>query len=57
MSQWRPLTLIIDDAVRTSLTTSFRKNVNDLLSAGNEPMRLSRKQFWESVDERDSGQG
>ena len=51
MSQWRPLTLIIDDAVRTSLTTSFRKNVNDLLSAGNEPMRLSRKQFWESMDE------
>jgi hypothetical protein len=27
------------------------KKLNDLLSAGNEAMRLSRKQFWDSVSE------
>jgi hypothetical protein len=42
--------LFIDDAVRTSLTNlGLEKKLNDLLSAGNEAMRLSRKQFWDSV--------
>jgi hypothetical protein len=46
----RLMTLFIDDAVRTSLTNlGLEKKLNDLLSAGNEAMRLSRKQFWDSV--------
>ena len=39
--------LLIDDAVRTSLNNLvLEKKLNDLLVAGNEAMRLSRKQFW-----------
>jgi hypothetical protein len=48
----RLLTLFIDDAVRTRLNNlALEKRLNDLLSAGNEAMRLSRKQFWEDVGE------
>ena len=48
----RLLSLFIDDAVRTSLTNlGLERKLNDLFSAGNEAMRLSRKQFWESVGE------
>ena len=44
--------MFIDDAVRTSLNNlGLEKKLNDLLSAGNEAMRLSRKQFWEGVGE------
>jgi hypothetical protein len=44
----RLLSLFIDDAVRTRLTSlAFEKKLNDLLSAGNEAMRLSRNQFWD----------
>jgi hypothetical protein len=51
----RLMSLFIDDAVRTRLTNlSLEKKLNDLLSAGNEAMRLSRKQFWDGVGE---GQG
>ena len=50
----RLLTLFIDDAVRTRLNNlGLEKKLNDLLSAGNEAMRLSRKQFWEGVGERE----
>jgi hypothetical protein len=50
----RLLTLFIDDAVRTQLNNlDLEKKLNDLLSAGNEAMRLSRKQFWEGVGERE----
>ena len=46
----RLMTLFIDDAVRTSLTNlGLEKKLNDLFAAGNEAMRLSRKQFWDSV--------
>jgi hypothetical protein len=49
------LTLFIDDAVRTSLNNlGLEKKLNDLFSAGNEAMRLSRKEFWDGVGE---GQG
>ena len=52
----RLLTLFIDDAVRTSLNNlGLEKKLNDLFSAGNEAMRLSRKQFWEGVG--DDGEG
>jgi hypothetical protein len=52
----RLLTLFIDDAVRTSLNNlGLEKKLNDLFSAGNEAMRLSRKQFWDGAG--DSGQG
>jgi hypothetical protein len=45
----RLLTLFIDDAVRTSVTNlGLEKKLNDLFSVGNDAMRLSRKQFWES---------
>jgi hypothetical protein len=48
----RLMSLFIDDAVRTRLTNlGLEKKLNDLLSAGNEAMRLSRKQFWDSVGE------
>ena len=50
----RLLTLFIDDAVRTRLNNlGLEKKLNDLLSAGNEAMRLSRKQFWDGVGERE----
>jgi hypothetical protein len=49
----RLLTLFIDDAVRTRLNNlGLEKKLNDLFAAGNESMRLSRKQFWEDVGER-----
>jgi hypothetical protein len=45
----RLLTLFIDDAVHTSVTNlGLEKKLNDLFSVGNDAMRLSRKQFWES---------
>jgi hypothetical protein len=48
----RLLSLFIDDAVRTRLTNlGLEKKLNDLLSAGNEAMRLSRRQFWDGVGE------
>jgi hypothetical protein len=48
----RLLSLFIDDAVRTSLNNlGLEKKLNDLFAAGNEAMRLSRKQFWEDVGE------
>jgi hypothetical protein len=48
----RLLSLSIDDAVRTSLTNlGLEHKLNDLFAAGNEAMRLSRKQFWEGVGE------
>jgi hypothetical protein len=48
----RLLTLFIDDVVRTRLNNlDLEKKLNYLLSAGNEEMRLSRKQFWEGVGE------
>ena len=48
----RLLSLFIDDAVRTSLNNlGLEKKLNDLFAAGNEAMRLSRKQFWEGVGE------
>jgi hypothetical protein len=51
----RLMSLFIDDAVRTRLTNlGLEKKLNDLLSAGNEAMRLSRKQFWDSVGEGES---
>ena len=38
--------------MRTRLNNlGLEKKLNDLLSAGNEAMRLSRKQFWEDVVE------
>jgi hypothetical protein len=52
----RLLTLFIDDAVRTKLNNlGLEKKLNDLFSAGNEAMRLSRKQFWRGVDEGSGG--
>jgi hypothetical protein len=46
------LTLSIDDAVRTSLTNlALEKKLNDLFEAGNEAMRLSRCEFWESFQD------
>ena len=46
----RVMTLFIDDAVARSLTSlGLEKRLNDLFSAGNEAMWLSRKEFWESV--------
>jgi hypothetical protein len=43
-----------DDRGLTNL--ALEKKLNHLLSAGNEAMRLSRKQFWDSVSEgRGSG--
>jgi hypothetical protein len=50
----RLLSLFIDDAVRTSLNNlGLERKLNDLLAAGNEAMRLSRKQFWDGVGEGD----
>jgi hypothetical protein len=46
----RLLTLSIDDAVATSLTRlALEKKLNDMFSAGNEAMRLSRSEFWEAA--------
>jgi hypothetical protein len=48
----RLLSLFIDDAVRTSLTNlGLERKLNDLFAAGNEAMRLSRKQFWDGAGE------
>jgi hypothetical protein len=48
----RLLTLFIDDAVRTRLNNlGLEKKLNDLFSAGNDAMRLSRKAFWDGVGE------
>ena len=55
----RVMTLFIDDAVARSLTSlGLEKRLNDLFSAGNEAMWLSRKEFWESVapTEREPGE-
>jgi hypothetical protein len=49
----RLLTLIIDDFVARSLTrTALEQKLNELFSAGNDAMRLLRKEFWESVSDR-----
>jgi hypothetical protein len=41
--------------VRISLTNlGLEERLNDLFSAGNEAMRLSRKQFWDSVGDVDA---
>lgn len=46
------MTLSIDYAVRTSLTNlALEKKLNDLFEAGNEAMRLSRREFWESFQD------
>ena len=46
----RLLTLYIDDAVALSLTElALEHKLNDMTSAGNEAMRLSRKEFWDST--------
>jgi hypothetical protein len=46
------LTLSIDDAVRTSLTNlALEKKLNDLFEAGDEAMRLSRRELWESFQD------
>ncbi len=42
----RLLTLFVDCAVRSSLTNLGLEKLNDLLSAGNRAVRLSRKEFW-----------
>jgi hypothetical protein len=48
----RLLTLFIDDAVRGSLTNlALEKKINSLFEAGNEAMRVSRREFWASVKE------
>ena len=52
----RLLSFYIDDAVRTRLTNlGLEKKLNDLLSAGNEAMRLSRKQFWDGAGRGSGG--
>ena len=46
----RLLTLFIDDAVAMSLTRLGLENkLNDMFSAGNDAMRLSRREFWDSA--------
>jgi hypothetical protein len=46
----RLLTLYIDDAVASSLTRLALENkLNDTIAAGNEVMRLSRKEFWDGA--------
>jgi hypothetical protein len=48
----RLLTLFIDDSVRGRLNNlGLEKKLNDLFSAGNDTMRLSRKEFWDGVGE------
>ena len=48
----RLLTLFINDFVARSLTRmSLENKLNELFSAGNEAMRLSRKEFWDSVED------
>jgi hypothetical protein len=43
-------TLYFDDAVALSLTElALEHKLNDMISAGNEAMRLSRKEFWDSA--------
>jgi hypothetical protein len=39
------------DAIARLTNLGLEKKLNDLLPAGNEAMRLSRKQFWDSVGE------
>jgi hypothetical protein len=46
------LTLFISDAAPRSLThLALETKLNSLLEAGNETMRLSRKEFWASMHE------
>jgi len=48
----RLLTLFIDDFVARSLTRIGLENkLNELFAGGNEAMRLSRKEFWQSAAE------
>lgn len=43
----RLLKLHIDDAVALTFTRlALENNLNDMFSAGNEAMRLSRNEFW-----------
>ena len=52
----RLLTLFIDDAMRASLTNlALEKKLNALFEAGNEAMRLSRRESWDSM--REFGRG
>jgi hypothetical protein len=52
----RLLNLFIDDAVRGSLANlALEKKINSLFEAGNEAMRASRREFWESVKELGGG--
>lgn len=46
----RLLRLYIDDAVALSFTRlALENNLNDMFSAGNTAMRLSRSEFWDNV--------
>jgi hypothetical protein len=48
----RLLTLFIDNFVARSLTRMGLENkLNELFTAGNEAMRLSRKEFWDRMAE------
>jgi hypothetical protein len=48
----RLLTLFIDDFVAGKLTRMGLENkLNELFSAGNEAMRLSREEFWDSAED------
>jgi len=47
----RLLSLFIHDAVGSSLTNlGLEHKLNSLLEAGNEAMRLSRKEFWDGLE-------
>jgi hypothetical protein len=47
----RLLRLYIDDVVSRSLTRlALEKKLNDMFSAGNQAMRLSRREFWGDTD-------
>jgi hypothetical protein len=46
----RLLSLFVDDAAPHLLTNiALEEKINGLLEAGNEAMRLSRKEFWEQM--------
>lgn len=46
----RLLRLFVDDAVGLSLTRlALEKKLNEMFCAGNQAMRLSRREFWDST--------
>lgn len=50
----RLLSLFIAEAARTSLTNlALEQKLNGLFEAGNEAMRLSRKEFWDGLQGED----